>query len=70
MRPSAPGTARDVGIFSAEPAEARAMSNTDAIIQVPMTGLSGFRLEMGRDRSGIRMQARRSGFVPASVEGL
>jgi hypothetical protein len=46
------------------------MSNTDAIIQVPMTGLSGFRLEMGRDRSGIRMQARRSGFVPASVEGL
>ena len=39
------------------------MSDTDAIVQDPETGLFGFRLEMGRDHGGIRMQARRSGFV-------
>jgi hypothetical protein len=44
-------------------AEVRAMSDTDAIVQDPVTGLFGFRLEMGRDHGGIRMQARRSGFV-------
>jgi hypothetical protein len=44
-------------------AEVRAMSDTDAIVQDLVTGLFGFRLEMGRDHGGIRMQARRSGFV-------
>jgi hypothetical protein len=39
------------------------MPDTDAIVQDPVTGLFGFRLEMGRDQGGIRMQARRSGFV-------
>lgn len=39
------------------------MSDTDAIVQDPVTGLFGFRLEMGRDHGGIQMQARRSGFV-------
>ena len=39
------------------------MSDTDAIVQDPVTGAFGFRLEMGRDHGGIRMQARRSGFV-------
>jgi len=39
------------------------MSDTDAIVQDPVTGSFGFRLEMGRDHGGIRMQARRSGFV-------
>jgi hypothetical protein len=29
----------------------------------PVTGLFGFRLEMGRDHGGIRVQARRTGFV-------
>jgi integrase len=32
------------------------------IVQDQATGLFGFRLEMGRDRNGIRMQARRTGF--------
>ena len=35
------------------------MSDSDAIVQDPVTGLFGFRLEMGRDHGGIRMQARR-----------
>jgi hypothetical protein len=46
-------------------AEVRAMSDTDAIVEDPVTGLFGFRLEMGRDHGGIRMQARRSGFATA-----
>ena len=33
------------------------------ISQDPVTGLFGFRLELGNDSSGIRMQARRSVFV-------
>jgi hypothetical protein len=36
--------------------EVRAMSDTDAIARDPVTGLFGFRLEMGRDHGGIRMQ--------------
>jgi integrase len=43
------------------------MSDTDAIVQDPVTGLFGFRLEMGRDRGGIRVQARRSGFATAKA---
>ena len=39
------------------------MSDTDAIVQDPVTGSFGFRLEMGRDHGGIRMQVRRTGFV-------
>lgn len=39
------------------------MADTDVIIQEPDTGLFGFRLEMGRDRNGTRLQARRTGFV-------
>src|SRR3954451_23030888 len=39
------------------------MSDTEAIVQDPVTGLFGFRLEMGRDHGGIRMQVRRTGFV-------
>jgi len=39
------------------------MPDTDAIVQDPVTGLFGFRLEMGRDHGGIRMQVRRTGFV-------
>jgi hypothetical protein len=41
----------------------RAVADTDVILQDPATGLYGFRLEMGRDGNGIRMQARRTGFV-------
>ena len=41
------------------------MSDTDAIVQDPVSGLFGFRLEMGRDQGGIRMQARRTGFATA-----
>jgi hypothetical protein len=48
-------------------AEVRAVSDTDAIVEDPVTGLFGFRLEMGRDHGGIRMQARRSGFVTAKA---
>jgi hypothetical protein len=40
-----------------------AVADTDVIIRDPTTGLFGFRLELGRDRSGVRMQARRTGFV-------
>ena len=43
------------------------MSDTDAIVQDPVTGLFGFRLEMGRDHGGIRMQARRTGFATAKA---
>ena len=39
------------------------MSDTEAIVQDPVTGFFGFRLELGRDHGGIRMQARRTGFV-------
>jgi hypothetical protein len=39
------------------------MADVDVIVQDPVTGLFGFRLELGRDRMGVRMQARRSGFV-------
>jgi hypothetical protein len=39
------------------------MADTDAIIRNPATGTFGFRLELGRDRNGARMQARRAGFV-------
>jgi hypothetical protein len=39
------------------------MSDTEAIVQDPVTGSFGFRLEMGRDHGGARMQARRTGFV-------
>jgi len=38
------------------------MSDTEIIVQDQATGLFGFRLEMGRDRNGIRTQARRTGF--------
>ncbi len=33
------------------------------VVRDAVTGLFGFRLELGRDRSGARMQARRGGFV-------
>ncbi|GGM73048.1 tyrosine-type recombinase/integrase [Dactylosporangium sucinum] len=39
------------------------MADVDVIVQNPATGLFGFRLELGRDRAGARMQARRGGFV-------
>jgi len=39
------------------------MDDTDMIIRDPATETFGFRLELGRDRSGTRMQARRAGFV-------
>jgi integrase len=39
------------------------VADTDVILQDPASGLYGFRLEMGRDGNGIRMQARRTGFV-------
>jgi integrase len=39
------------------------VTNAEVIIQDQATGLFGFRLEMGRDRNGVRMQARRTGFV-------
>jgi hypothetical protein len=38
------------------------MADTEVIVQDQATGLFGFRLEMGRDGNGIRMQARRTGF--------
>ena len=43
----------------------RTMSDTEAIVQDPVTGSFGFRLEMGRDHGGTRMQARRTGFATA-----
>ncbi|WP_426513024.1 tyrosine-type recombinase/integrase [Dactylosporangium sp. McL0621] len=39
------------------------MADVDVIARDPENGLFGFRVELGRDRSGARMQARRSGFV-------
>ncbi|MFC7535356.1 tyrosine-type recombinase/integrase [Actinoplanes sp. GCM10030250] len=39
------------------------MSADSAIVQDRVTGLFGFRLEMGSDSCGVRMQARRTGFV-------
>jgi integrase len=39
------------------------VADIDVIVQDPVTGLFGFRLELGRDRTGTRMQARRGGFV-------
>ncbi|MER7004742.1 hypothetical protein ABT297_17070 [Dactylosporangium sp. NPDC000555] len=39
------------------------MADVDVIVRNPITGLFGFRLELGRDRTGARMQARRGGFV-------
>lgn len=39
------------------------MANTDVIIRDPATGTFGFRLELGRDRNGTRMQSRRTGFA-------
>ncbi|GAA0928063.1 tyrosine-type recombinase/integrase [Virgisporangium aurantiacum] len=39
------------------------MSETDLIMRDPATGLFGFRVELGRDCRGVRMQARRNGFA-------
>ncbi|WBB89838.1 site-specific integrase [Verrucosispora sp. WMMC514] len=39
------------------------MVDGGVIVRDPKSGLYGFRLEMGRDRNGARMQARRTGFV-------
>jgi len=39
------------------------MVDAEVIVRDQTTGLFGFRLELGRGRSGTRMQARRSGFV-------
>jgi integrase len=39
------------------------MTDSQVIVRDETTGLFGFRLEMGRDRNGARMQARRGGFV-------
>ena len=39
------------------------MTCPEVIVRDEMTGLFGFRVEMGRDRNGTRMQARRGGFV-------
>jgi multicomponent K+:H+ antiporter subunit E len=44
------------------------MSDADAIVQDQVTGLFGFRLEMGRDHGGIRMQVRRTGFVTIPLD--
>jgi hypothetical protein len=38
------------------------MTDIDVIVQDQVTGVFGFRLEMGRDRNGTRVQARRTGF--------
>jgi integrase len=35
----------------------------DPVVRDPVTGLFGFRLELGRDRNGARRQARRGGFA-------
>ena len=43
------------------------MSDTSAIVQDEVTGLYGFRLELGHDSNGVRMQARRSGFATAKA---
>ncbi|MEV0566876.1 site-specific integrase [Dactylosporangium sp. NPDC050588] len=39
------------------------MAEVDVIVRDPATGLFGFRVELGRDRAGSRLQARRGGFV-------
>lgn len=39
------------------------MTDVDVIVRDPVTGMFGFRVELGRDRGGARMQARRGGFV-------
>jgi len=39
------------------------MTDTAGIVRNPETGTFGFRLELGRDSDGARMQARRAGFV-------
>jgi integrase len=39
------------------------MADVEAVVQDPVTGLFGFRLELGRDQAGTRLQARRGGFV-------
>jgi hypothetical protein len=39
------------------------VADSEVIVRDPVTGLFGFRLELGRDRSGARRQARRGGFV-------
>jgi len=43
------------------------VADSDVIVRDRTTGLFGFRLEMGRDRNGARMQARRTGFVTESA---
>ncbi|MFC7535554.1 tyrosine-type recombinase/integrase [Actinoplanes sp. GCM10030250] len=43
------------------------MLETSPIFHDQVTGLFGFRLELGNDSSGVRMQARRSGFVTAKA---
>jgi integrase len=43
--------------------EAAVMDVVDRIEKDPVTGLFGFRLEMGRGPDGVRLQARRSGFA-------
>jgi hypothetical protein len=52
-------------------AEARefAMGETDVIVRGPVTGRFGFRLELGRDGSGVRRQARRGGCHRAGGSG-
>jgi integrase len=39
------------------------VADVDVVVRDPVTGLFGFRLELGRDRTGARVQARRGGFV-------
>jgi integrase len=39
------------------------MADVDVIVRDPVTGLFGFRVELGRDGAGSRRQARRGGFV-------
>jgi hypothetical protein len=39
------------------------MADVDVTVRDSVTGLFGFRLELGRDRAGTRMQARRTGFA-------
>jgi hypothetical protein len=40
------------------------------VVRDPVTGLFGFRVELGRDRAGVRMQARRSGFLTEQASPL
>jgi integrase len=39
------------------------VADADVIVRDPVTGLFGFRLEMGRDHAGVRRQVRRTGFT-------